>query len=354
MRLRENAGVKIACAVLVAVVATGCTNRSTKLSDPPAGPSYLVSGYVTKPPFNLIVEIRGPDGKVRRVVSKGTGGDGDARWSPTGSMLAWVDRLGLHVARGDGSKPRLLVRRERCTIVCNSALTFAWSPDGRRLLVGDAGKQDTRLLVVDAQTGEAKSLVDPRPFVLYEAIDWAPNGSWIAYSRSSGEPGTNTCCDDGLYISRPDGSRARRLLGLADPIHDSEYAAFSPDGRSLAVGTCCDAAPQFGIVDLESGHIERIRSIRADDQIPQWSPDSKLLAEGLVIFDRRGRVVRRLTTAGDVRRWTGRGALVIVVEAQTPTRGPKDTVLMSPDARSRPRPVFRLPPRQSLLAIDAR
>jgi hypothetical protein len=46
--------------------------------------------------------------------------------------------------------------------------------------------------------------------------------------------------------------------------------------------------------------------------------------------------------------------LVIVVEAQTPTRGPKDTVLMSPDARSRPRPVFRLPPRQSLLAIDAR
>lgn len=341
-------------AALIAVLATGCAAQSTSLP-PPVRPAYLVTAYLTGPSHDSLVETLGPTGKVQRVLFKSAiGGGGDARWAPDGSKLAWVDSSGLHVARSDGSNARLLVRASRhCAQLCGP-LTFAWSPDGRKLVAGFAGEQNNRLLVVTARTGAVTSLVTPRPWVEYSVLGWSPNGSWIAYSRYSGELGTRTCCGVDLFVSRPDGSQARRLLSFADPIHDAPFASLSPDSRSIALTSDGrDGDPEFAIVDVRSGRIRRITNVVMVEK-PEWSPDSKRLAVvagNVVTLDTHGRHVRRLPVAapgGAFLDWTKGGKLVIA-------RGTKTSeVLVSRDGRSRPRRAFRMPSRQVILSIDAR
>jgi Tol biopolymer transport system component len=311
--------------------------------------TYVVSVART-PSYESLVEIVSATGHVRQVLSR-RGHAEDARWAPGGSMVAWVDRSGLNVARSDGGDRRLLVHASRhCTRVC-APLTFGWSPDGRRLLVGGAGTQTNRLLVVTVGSGDVKNFLTPRPSVEYRILGWSPNGRWIAYSRDSGVPGTRTCCALGLFVSRPNGTRARRLVSFEEAIHDTPFGSWSPDSRSIAFTS--DGAPHFAIVDVRSGRVRRVTSGEPLIEAPQWSADSKRLAVQLgwvVTLDTHGRNVRRLATApgGAFLDWTGRGTLVIARGAQT------SGVLVSRDGLSRARLAFRMPTHHVILSIYAR
>jgi Tol biopolymer transport system component len=67
-------------------------------------------------------------------------------------------------------------------------------------------------------------------------LDYSPDGRWIAYLHADDCPGAES--REGLWIMRADGTDQRRLahIGLFfRSILDSLEAAFSPDGRSIAV-----------------------------------------------------------------------------------------------------------------------
>lgn len=323
----------------------GCLTAAMGSSAAMPAPRYAVVA-ARLPSYAGTVEILGPKGHVQRVLSRGNDG-WSASWSPNGSMIAWVDHRGLLVARADGTRPRLLVRASRvCTQVC-APLTFAWSPNGHRLLVGGAGKQTSRLVSVAVWTGKQIDLVAARPYTEYDVLGWSPNGAWIAYARSSGKWGTSTCCDLHLVVARPDGSGARRLFRFADPIHDTPYGSWSPDSRSIAFTS---DNPHFAIVDVQSSTVRRITGISPlIGPPPAWSPDSKRLAvigEQVMTVDTSGHHVRRLGTGGERVVWTRGGTLIIV-------RGTSSSeVLATRDEHRRPHLLFRMPKKLVILALD--
>lgn len=339
----------VALIVALAALAPGATKAGS------SGLTFLVAGART-PAYDGFVEVLAARGHVQRVLSRGGHAQTAARWAPDGSMLAWTDGSGLSVERRDGRNRRVLVPLPRhCGGVC-APLTFGWSPDGRKLVVGGAGAQTNRLLVVAVGTGAKTDLVKPRPFVEYGVVGWSRNGSTIAYVRTSGDPGTRSCCGLELFVSRSDGTRARSLFSFAEPIHDVPFASFSPNGRSIAFTTDGRARhdPRFAIVDVRSGRVRHITSVAPMIETPEWSPDSKRLAVAaghVVTLDTRGQNVRQLPVIapdGAFLAWTRSGALVIARGATT------SEVLVSSDGRSRPSVAFRMPSKQVILSIDAR
>jgi Tol biopolymer transport system component len=306
---------------------------------------YAVSG-VQLPSYAGIVEILGPKGHVQVVLSRGNAAWPQARWSPPESMVAWVDHQGLKVARPDGSRRRSLVSASRRCMVCEP-LTFAWSPSGRQLLVGGAGAKTNRLLTVAVRTGARSNLFVPRPYTEYRVLGWSPNGRWIAFSRSTGKPGTSSCCTLGLFVARPDGTGARRVFRFEDPIHDTPFGSWSPDSRSIAF-----TSDRTGlvIVNARSGSVRRIAGISPLIVSPAWSPDSKRLAviAGQVLtLDPNEQNVHQLgAKGGHLVVWTHNGALFVVSGAQS------NQVLVIRDGRERPQLLFRMPKKQAILALD--
>ncbi len=136
--LRHAPSPSLPCLTAVALAATAACGSA------PAAHRYLVraGGDGIRPP---VVEILDGAGHVERVVARGrpcalTVG---ARWSPDGSMLAWIGHEGSSVraaptAAAEAARARFEpAASESCT-----GFSFAWSPDSRSLAVGGAGLRD--------------------------------------------------------------------------------------------------------------------------------------------------------------------------------------------------------------------
>lgn len=87
-----------------------------------------------------------------------------------------------------------------------------------------------------------------------------------------------------LFVSDPDGSNRKRLTdeGVGGPI------AWSPDGKMLAYSHSTFENPGIYVVQIESGAITRLTSVKDDwDGHPVWSPDGTKIAylyRGDVLF----------------------------------------------------------------------
>ncbi|MEX2423509.1 MAG: S9 family peptidase [Acidimicrobiia bacterium] len=214
-----------------------------------------------------------------------------ARWSPDGSLIAFVsDRVeghGIFVMSLTGGDPRE-VTRHRQTIS-----DVAWSPDGTKLAyvtdfdpddpeeardnrptvrvtnrldykvdgLGYRGDRCKQIFVVDIQTGSRRRLTaDVQD---YATPAWSPDGTVMAAQRSAPDGDGSQLA----LIAVESGSMS--LVGPEGAVVDQW--AWSQDGRQLVLGIDRDHSHQSDIcvLDVESGELH---TVLAD---PEWSPGGK-------------------------------------------------------------------------------
>jgi Tol biopolymer transport system component len=157
-----------------------------------------------------------------------------------------------------------------------------WSPDGRKIAFSRSDRCHTepsylcnRIWTVNADGSDAQRLI-PRQLpgllanraVSFNAPTWSPDGRRIAYEQSIWESQRSN-----LYVMNADGSGRRRLTRL----RNARSPAWSPDGAAIAF-THRPERPgnrEIFVLTLKTGKLRRLTRTKADESLPQWSPDGR-------------------------------------------------------------------------------
>lgn len=148
---------------------------------------------------------------------------------------------------------------------------------------------------------------------------WSPDGSRIAYSRSTG-----STAGEALWVMDADGSNKQPLV--TSPRTGSPQLgnrpAWSPDGTKLAFDLClnCEAGGlnyEIYVADLQTGAIDTLTHHPVEDSHPTWSPDGQRIAfasnrdyfdadklrfrKDLYVINANGSSLQRLTEKGITR-----------------------------------------------------
>ncbi|MCE9622378.1 MAG: S9 family peptidase [Actinomycetia bacterium] len=229
--------------------------------------------------------------------------DGNAKWSPDGSRLAYTQggKVCVVAAAGgvatevcSGSGPvwvddeRLLVGidREERTVLCTVDIADAWpqplanagadyvtsvvSPDRRQVAYTVFHHDDLNcvsLHVADIGSAATRSLVHNPGFAL-RSPTWSPDGTQLAFA--SEWPGWYEI----FVVNASDGSAPRQLTTAGADFAD---LAFSADGASLLATRSRHGVTDLVVVDLESGSL----SVLAEGgtwSSPRWLPDGSVAA----------------------------------------------------------------------------
>ena len=188
----------------------------------------------------------------------------------TGGSVLWT-------IRADGTEARRVTRSQFVTEV-----EPEWSPDGRTIAYSRGERCLTdpydlcmRIWTVDADGGNQRRLIPRRlPGLLanrkvsFQAPTWSPDGRRIAYEQSIWESQRSN-----LYVMNADGSGRRRLTRL----RNARSPAWSPNGAAIAF----THRPEKGsnreifVLTLKTGKLRRLTRTKADESLPQWSPDGR-------------------------------------------------------------------------------
>lgn len=217
-----------------------------------------------------------------RMLFTARGNNGDLRWSPDGSRLAFVSNRGDHALLG--------VYTDSLTPLSWLAPSFSrdgsprWSPDGTRIAFirrpGAGGPPDSILVrrhlpwavwTVDPATGEARSLWQAPPTLAGSVptthggtnLHWAAGGRIVFLSYHDGWPH--------LY-SIPE--RGGTPLLLTPGNYMAEHIRLTPDGRHLVFSANAGDDP----LDLDRRHVVKVPVDRATPEVMtpgsglEWTP----------------------------------------------------------------------------------
>jgi Tol biopolymer transport system component len=339
--------------VILALAATAIPAAAASRAAP-AAHHYLVTAFGTGS-ASPVVEILDESGHVERVVARaGHSQSLGARWSPDGSLLAWIAQDGLSVERADGSGRKLLVATaEGCKGVC-TGFSFAWSPDGRSLAVGGAGLETNHLLVVAASGGAGIDVAPVSKFTNYFVIGWTPDGRSLVYERRSGNLGQAGCCRLDIRIADTDGGHTRIAYRFPDPFYKGSFPSLAPDGTAIAFMTPSKDGRKhlIRVVNLARGTAHAVDLGVVYDQAPAWSPDSRRLAMSrlygqVVTVAADGGHARTLGVRGTSVSWTKPAGILIL-------RGKGAGQVWASRGSGPARLLFRVPGKLGIATIDAR
>ncbi|MFN7929937.1 MAG: S9 family peptidase [Blastocatellia bacterium] len=238
------------------------------------------------------------------------------RWSPDGRSLAFISsRPNAESGAQEQPRPQVYVlsldggEARRVTNLKNGASTFQWSPDGSRLVVvsrlgpsdsrpeskdrsdvrhykdirykfNDTGWFDdrrTHLWVVEVKSGAAKQITEGHNWNDSDP-QWSPDGTKIAFvSNRTGKEYDDNRNSDVWVISAEGGA----LTKISDHAEADNQPRWSPDGKTIAfVGAVREREHPKIYLTPATGGAASMLAANGLDLIPtglEWSDDGRAL-----------------------------------------------------------------------------
>jgi dipeptidyl aminopeptidase/acylaminoacyl peptidase len=229
-----------------------------------------------------------------RRVSAGAGGaelqEKDLAWSPDGQQLAFLSdaavakQLQLYVMSVSGK-----ATARALTHISGQIAHPQWSPDGKTIALlviedmhetagaveaaaretGEVAEKiyEQRILLVDAQSGEAK-LISPPDIYVYE-LDWSPDSRQLTYIGAPGSGDNNWWVASLFAID----AQTQKVRELYRPERQIAVPRWSPDGKRIAFiqGLMSDAGVTGGdiwMVAAQGGEAQNLTPDRKSS--PAW------------------------------------------------------------------------------------
>lgn len=196
------------------------------------------------------------------------------RWSPDGTQIAFMrdqggdERFAIWIVDRDGEHERKLTSDDAAT-----HRDISWSPDGRSIVcVANTGGKRFGVRIVDSATGAERALTDNDHE--HERPLFSPDGRSILFESWRGGSGIEV----DLYLVPAAGGDAVKLDTREGKSGDSQYARWSPDGRTIAFTSSARGRREIALVDLDGPKAVRLRYLTEtpfDEQKPAWRPDSR-------------------------------------------------------------------------------
>ena len=249
MRVRGVAGASISPAgdrVLYTVSAWEHTNANPARGDTALGDKHDRRSHVWIVPYA---------GGTTRQLTFSERGESQPRWSPDGSLIAFVSARGAATGE-DGPRPQLWLLNSdggeawSITSARDGVTAYSWSPDGQRIayLTTDSISRDaeaklrrrddpkvyegdlrlSHIWVVDVATKKATKITSGE-YTVRGAPNWSPDGTKLAFDASP----TNLIRDQrrDAYVV----TVATKQLDALTTAHEAmSTPSFSPDGKTIA------------------------------------------------------------------------------------------------------------------------
>ena len=235
--------------------------ESTPAAAPAAGAAQAATA---EPPRTQIYVLSMNGGEAKRITNL-KNGVSVFRWSPDGTRLVAVSRIGPSDSRGDArseSKDRSDVRHYK-----NTSYKFndtGWFDDRR-----------THFWVVDAKSGESKQITEGNDWNDSDP-QWSPDGTRIAFvSNRTGKEYEENRNTDVWVISAEGG----KLTKISDHDESDNQPRWSPDGKWIAfTGEIHDRDHPRIFLAPSTGGTPSVPVANGLDLIPgglEWSDDGK-------------------------------------------------------------------------------
>ncbi len=232
------------------------------LSSRPSETTPASGAASAEPPRNQVYLLSMNGGEAKRITNL-KNGVSLFRWSPDGTRLVVVSRLGPSDSRTSDSRDRSDVRHYK-----NSSYKFndtGWFDDRR-----------THFWIVDAKTGDAKQITKDDDWNDSDP-QWSPDGKRIAFvSNRTGKEFEEDRNTD-VWVINADGSGT--LTKISDHDESDNQPRWSPDGKSIAfTGEIKDRDHPKIFLAPSSGGAPSTLAANGLDLIPgglEWSDDGK-------------------------------------------------------------------------------
>jgi dipeptidyl aminopeptidase/acylaminoacyl peptidase len=148
-----------------------------------------------------------------------------------------------------------------------------WSPDSRLLAFTERGPARNRIVVVDVQTLEFKTLVE----IAASSLQWSSDGKTIAFVADPLLSSDDRRDNEDLFLISAEGGPPRLLTPGTQRYRDVA-PSWSPDSRRIAYSSESSGYSNIYTLDTQNGSRKPLTDGIIESFGPKWSPDGRRIA----------------------------------------------------------------------------